>query len=99
MMDVKIGAGAIICGPATSGGDPEAGVLNPVFDQDASALVHDGLITGVATGEWMRLYLFDVPEGLSMRILAIAIVAPQSRFERAVEAAAPVVNSVEFHAP
>ena len=46
----------------------------------------------------MRLYLFDVPKGLSMRILAIAIVASESSFERAVEAAAPVVDSVEFHA-
>jgi hypothetical protein len=35
----------------------------------------------------------------SMRILAIAIVAPESRFERVVEAAAPVVDSIEFHAP
>lgn len=34
-----------------------------------------------------------------MRTLAIAIVAPGSRFERAVEAAAPVVDSIEFHAP
>lgn len=99
MMDVKISAGAIICGPASGGGDPEPGILNPVFDQHASALVDDGLITGVATGEWMRLYLFAVPEGLSMRILAIAIVAPESRFERAVQAAAPVVDSVEFHPP
>jgi hypothetical protein len=62
-------------------------------------VVDDGLATGVATGEWMRLYLFDVPEGSSMRILAIAIIAPESRFERVVEAAAPVIDSIEFHAP
>jgi hypothetical protein len=37
----------------------------------------------------MRLYLFDLPEGLSARILAIAIVAPEPRFEPVVEAAAP----------
>ena len=47
----------------------------------------------------MRLYLFDAPGGSSMRTLAIAIVAPESSFERAVEAAVPVVDSVEFHAP
>lgn len=58
-------------------------------------LVHDGVATGVATGEWMRLYLFDVPEGSSLRVLAIAIVAPESRFERVVEAAAPIVDSVD----
>jgi len=99
MMDVKIEAGAIVCRPATDGGDFKPGVLSPVFDQNGSFLVADGLETGVASGEWMRLYLFDVPEGSSMRILAIAIVAPEARFERAVEAAAPVVDSVEFHAP
>jgi hypothetical protein len=29
----------------------------------------------------MRLYLIDMPEGSSMRILAIAIVAPEARFD------------------
>jgi hypothetical protein len=47
----------------------------------------------------MRFYLFDMPEGASMRILAIALTAPASTFERAVEAAAPVLDSIEFHAP
>ena len=97
MMDVKIEAGAIVCAAADGGGNLLETVLRPVFDQNAPFLVSNGLATGVATGEWMRLYLFDAPEGSSMRILAIAIVAPESRFERAVEAAAPVVDSVEFH--
>lgn len=101
MLDVKISAGAIICGPSTIEGNVEDGVLSPVFDQDAPFLVDvdDGLATGVATGEWMRLYLFDTPEGSAMRILAIAIVAPESDFARAVEAAQPVVDSLEFRAP
>ena len=47
----------------------------------------------------MRLYLFDAPAGASLRILAIAIVAPESTFERAVTAATPVVNSIEFQTP
>jgi hypothetical protein len=49
----------------------------------------------------MRLYLFDGddPGGATMRILAMAIIAPESHFERAVAAAAPVVDSVEFHVP
>ena len=38
-----------------------------------------------------RLYLFDAPEGLSIRILAIAIVAPEARFESVVEAAMPIL--------
>jgi hypothetical protein len=50
------------------------------------------------TGDRMRLYLFDAPEGSSMRSLAVAMVVPESDFERAVEAGAPVV-SVEFLAP
>lgn len=101
MMDVKIAAGATVCAPTTSGGDLLANALLGLVLDDSSVgatvFVNNGVATGHATGEWMRLYLFDVPEGLSMRILAIAIVAPESRFERAVEAAAPVLDSLEFH--
>ena len=53
----------------------------------------------LATGDRMRLYLFDTPEGSSMRILAISIVAPESRFETAVRAAEPIVATVEFRSP
>jgi len=49
-------------------------------------------------GNRMRLYLLDLPEGLSARILAIAIVAPEARFEDVVESAGPIVDSFEFHA-
>jgi hypothetical protein len=45
----------------------------------------------------MRLYLLDLPEGMSARILAIAISALDSEFEHVVEAAAPIVDSFEFH--
>jgi hypothetical protein len=48
-------------------------------------------------GDRMRLYLLDLPGGISARILAIAIVAPEPRFESVVEAAAPIVDSFEFH--
>jgi hypothetical protein len=109
MVDVKIAAGTPLCVPATWGGDPllDVGLLHHVFDVDAPYVAnHDDalpewerLAKGVATGQWMRLYLIDVPAGLSMRILAVAIIAPESRFERTVEAAAPVVDSIEFHAP
>jgi hypothetical protein len=46
----------------------------------------------------MRLYLLDLPKGLSGQILAIAIVTPETRFEQVVESAAPIVDSFEFHA-
>jgi hypothetical protein len=98
MMDVVIAAGTSICDRVDHLGNPlRLGVLSPVFGDWAEMDVDNGLATGLATGDLMRLYLFDVPEGSSMRILAIAIIAPESRFERAVEAAAPVVDSVEFH--
>jgi hypothetical protein len=45
----------------------------------------------------MRLYLLDLPEGMSARILAIAISALESEFEHVVEAAAPILDSFEFH--
>jgi len=47
----------------------------------------------------MRLYLLDLPDGMSARILAIAISALDSEFEHVVEAATPVLDSFEFHAP
>jgi hypothetical protein len=101
MMDVVIAAGASVCVNVTESGDrtDQPGVLYPVWDMRSFSNAGNGHASGHASGEWMRLYLFDVPEGSSMRILAIAIVAPESSFERAVEAAAPVVDSVEFHAP
>ena len=45
------------------------------------------------------LYLLDLPEGLSARILAIAIAAADSEFELVVEAAGPILDSFEVHAP
>lgn len=44
----------------------------------------------------VRLYLLDLPEGMSARILAIAISALDSEFERVVEAAEPVLDSFQF---
>ena len=51
-----------------------------------------------AAGGRMLLYLLDLPEGMSARTLAIAIVAQESEFERVVNAAAPVLDSFEFQA-
>jgi hypothetical protein len=48
-------------------------------------------------GELGRLYILDLPGG-SARTLAIMITAPEAAFEQAVQAAAPVVDSFEFHA-
>lgn len=93
MMDVAIAAGASVCAVAN--------MLPRGFETQAPLVMKDGtgsLELGLAAGDRMRLYLYDLPEGSSMRILGVAIVAPESRFERAVEAAAPVA-AVEFHVP
>jgi hypothetical protein len=47
----------------------------------------------------MRLYFLDLPDGMSARVLGIAIVASEESFEHVWEAAAPTVDSFEFHAP
>lgn len=48
-------------------------------------------------GSRARLYLVDMPEASTTRILAIAVVAPESRFDAVTEAAAPIIESIEFH--
>jgi hypothetical protein len=45
----------------------------------------------------LRLYLVDLPEGMSVRTLAITVAAPKERFERFLDDATPVIESIEFH--
>lgn len=76
-------------------------VLAPEADDcDAALRLRDDPYTRrwgpLDRGSHMRLYLFDMPEGSSMRILAIAIVAPEARFDAVIEAATPVMDSIEF---
>jgi hypothetical protein len=47
----------------------------------------------------LRLYLVDLPEGMSVETLAITVVAPRERFEEVIEETAPIIDSIEFHAP
>ena len=44
----------------------------------------------------MRLYLIDYP-GESAQVLTIAVIAPETDFERVLEEATPIVESLEFH--
>jgi len=85
-MDVVAATGASFCeeGPAP---------------QVLSADDRDWTGVGLEPGKRMRLFLLDLPEGLSARILAIAVSAPEADFEHVVEAAEPIVDSLEFHAP
>lgn len=85
----------------TVGGAP---ALQMDVETAAGALVCDGWPRFAVTssilepGNRMRLYLVDLPGG-SARILAIAIVASEDRFESLVETAAPILESFEFSAP
>ena len=84
VMDVAIAAGS-------DRGDPDCRRISGTTGG------RPALVGGVylSAGERMRLYLFDAPEGLSMRTLAIAVVVPESQFERAAHA----LDAVEFHVP
>jgi hypothetical protein len=45
----------------------------------------------------LRLYLVDLPEGMSVETLAITVVAPEDRFEEVIAETAPIIESIEFH--
>lgn len=71
--------------------------LRPIEVGDCIPLVLEHLPGG--RDNRVHLYLLDLPEGMSARILVIAISAADSEFELVVEAAGPILDSFEFHAP
>ena len=71
----------------------ECPVLRPAGDSNTRRAANLDLSTR------MRLYLVDLPEGSASRIMAIAIVAPEARFDSVLEAATPIIDSIQFHAP
>lgn len=85
-MDVTAVPGASVCEAY-----PAPMVLQPDGGSD-----HGGL--ALPEGSRMRLYLIDVPERSSIDVLAIAIVAPEERFEQVIEAATPILESVAIPA-
>jgi len=93
-MDVVAAAGASVCdymgtplvvsGPESWQPAPNGGKgIGPALDREHR----------------MRLYLLDLPQGSSARILAIAFVAPEASFETALEEAPRILDSFEFHTP
>ena len=77
---------------------PEASVCEAVpAPQVLTPNDHGWQGVGLGDGERMRLYLLDLPEGMSARTFAIAISAPEADFERVLAAATPIVDSFEFH--
>ena len=89
-MDVVAAIGASVC---QSAGTPQVLAPKPSAGPNGDL----GWVgVGLDQGHRMRLYLLDLPEGMSARILAIAIFAPEQVFERVMEAAASIVDSFEF---
>lgn len=84
-MDVTIAPGASACPEGRKGSEP-----NP-----EDRIRGTGFLLEQASR--MRLYLVDVPEGSTTRILAIAAVAPDARFEAVLDTATPIIESIEFH--
>lgn len=55
-------------------------------------------IHGLYEPGWrLRLYLVDLPEGMSVQTLAITVVAPEERFDDVIAETAPIIESIEFH--
>ena len=48
-------------------------------------------------GRRLRLYLVDLPEGMSVQTMAITVVAPEERFDDVIEETEPIIDSIEFH--
>jgi hypothetical protein len=61
---------------------------------DISRWIHT---IGWDPGLRLRLYLVDLPEGMSVETLAITVVAPEKRFEEVIAETAPIIESIEFH--
>ncbi|MEO6578479.1 MAG: hypothetical protein ABIO99_06230 [Candidatus Limnocylindria bacterium] len=52
---------------------------------------------GQESGLRLRLYLVDVPEGMSMQTLLITVMAAEEKFEEVIGDAQPIIDSIEFH--
>ena len=59
---------------------------------EISRWIHD-----LQPGMRLRLYLVDLPVGMSVGTLAITVVAPEERFDEVITETAPIIESIEFH--
>jgi hypothetical protein len=92
-MDLALAPGATVYRDE----DGRTSVLGPMSLHPYSGAMTWGAL--IDPDSRMRLYLVDLPEGSVYRMLAIAIGAPSSSFEQVLEAAAPIVDSIEFRTP
>ena len=56
-------------------------------------------VHSLGPGLRLRLYLVDLPDGMSVQTLAITVVAPEERFDDVIAETAPIIDSIEFHVP
>ena len=86
-MDAVLAPGATFC----SWSEPETGMSwsSPLL---RNAPFHFG-------ADRARLILVDLPRGSQARVLAIVTIADEDSFETVLGSAAPIVDSIEFHAP
>jgi hypothetical protein len=82
------GAGAVAIDVALS----PTGRVCRVYNTDSQRWIH-----ALEPGKRLRLFLVDVPEGMSMRTLAITVMASEENFEEVLEEADPIIDSIEFH--
>ena len=71
---------------------PPCGRVCPAYRSDAGRWIHAS-----EPGKRLRLFLVDLPEGMSMRTLAITVIAPVERFDDVIASATPIIESIEFH--
>jgi hypothetical protein len=90
VMDVTIAAGKARESSFQPSGFVVCGASFPSAEVVTGATLDEGIR--------MRLYLLDLPEGSATRTMVIAISAPEKRFNAATQAAAPIIESIEFHA-
>jgi hypothetical protein len=69
------------------------GRVCPAYRSDIHRWIH-----ALEPGKRLRLFLVDLPKGMSMRTLAITVMAPEEHFEEVIEEADPIIDSIEFHA-
>jgi hypothetical protein len=104
-MDITVAPGASVCAGRRDEGLPlvvtstRTNICSPICSRFDVYAVDRDWGSALDQGSVMRLYLFDRAEGSKSRILAIAIVAPEGRFDEVLEAASPVLDSIEFHTP
>ena len=87
-IDVALAPGGQTCAPTATC----SSCVGDVFEKS-------GWIHSLEAGLRLRLYLVDLPEGMSVDTLAITVLAPEERFDQFIEETTPIIDSMTFHPP